>query len=134
MGDADIIRRLNDEVFVGGNLDTFDELIADDYVTHDPPPGFDGNKGGFRDAAQTIISAMSDRKVELDEFADTADGRVVENWRMSAKHTGELFGLPPSNQRVQIKGTEIHRCKDGQIVENWGTIDITDVIEKATGG
>jgi steroid delta-isomerase-like uncharacterized protein len=134
MGDSDIIRRLNDEVFVGGNLAAFDELVADGYVTHDPPPGFEGTKAGFRQAAELIIGAMSDRKIERDDFVDTTDGRVAEDWEFTGTHTGELFGIPASNQRVRIRGTELHRCADGKIVENWGTIDISDIIEKATGG
>ena len=134
MGDSDIIKRLNDEVFIGGNFDAFDDIVDDDFVTHDPIPGFSGDKAGFRQGAEMIVGAMSDRKLEFDDFAETTDGRIVENWEMSATHTGEVFGLPPSNQRVKVRGTEIHRCANGKFVENWGTVDLTDVIEKATGG
>ena len=134
MGDSDIIKRLNDEVFIGGNLDAYDDLIDDSYVTHDPPPGFSGDKAGFRQAVEMILGAMSDRKLERDDFAETTDGRVVEDWEMSAMHTGEAFGLPASNQRIKIRGTEIHRCANGKLVENWGTVDMTDLIEKATAG
>lgn len=133
MSDADIIRRLTDEVFVGGNLEKFDELVADDYVTHDPPPGFGADKAAFRELAGTIINAMSDRKVQQDDVVETTDGRVVEDWVFTAKHTGELFGLPPSNQQVRIRGTELHRCANGKVVENWGTVDLSDVFQKAGG-
>ena len=134
MSDSDIIRKLTEEVFVGGNFDAFDELVADDYVTHDPPPGFGGDKASFRQIAEMIVGAMSDRKVEKEDIVETTDGRVVEDWLFSAKHTGEVFGLPPSNQRVRIRGTELHRCADGKVVENWGTVDLSDVFEKAQGG
>ncbi len=32
------VKRFVDELFIKGNLDIADELIADDYVDHTPPP------------------------------------------------------------------------------------------------
>ena len=74
---------------------------------------------------------MSDRKMDPDEFIDTADGRVVENWTMTGRHTGEVFGLAPSNQEVRVRGMEIFRCEGGKIVEHWGVVDLSDVFMKA---
>jgi predicted ester cyclase len=71
--------------------------------------------------------------MEFDEMIDTADGRVVENWAMSGVHSGEAFGVPPSNQRVRVRGVEIWRCADGRIAENWGAVDMSDFFEKAMG-
>ncbi len=71
--------------------------------------------------------------LEFDELIDTADGRVVESWAMSGVHSGEAFGLPPSGQRVRVRGVEIFRCADGKIVEHWGAVDMSDFIEKAMG-
>lgn len=132
--DADIIRRLTNEGFLAGNVGVIDELVADDYVDHDPPPGVAGTKQGFKDLATMIIGAFSDRKAVFDDYVDTTDGRVVESWLMSAKHTGEAFGVPPSNQEVQVRGVEIFRCAGGKLVEHWGAVDMGDVMMKATGG
>ena len=40
MSDANkaAVRRFVDELFIKGNLDVVDELVADDYVDHTPPP------------------------------------------------------------------------------------------------
>ena len=40
-----------------------DELIADDFVSHDPPPGLPGTKDGFRQLAEMVTAAISDRKI-----------------------------------------------------------------------
>ena len=129
--DADIVRRLSEEAFVDGKIEVVDELIADDFVDHDPPPGLPGTKDGFRQLAELVTTAMSNRKFDPDEYIDTADGRVVENWTMTGTHTGEAFGLPPSGQDVQVRGIEIFRCEGGKIVEHWGAVDMSDVFEKA---
>jgi predicted ester cyclase len=52
---------------------------------------------------------------------------------MIGTHTGEAFGLPPSGQSVRIRGVEIWRCDNGKIVEHWGSIDMSDLFEKAAG-
>jgi steroid delta-isomerase-like uncharacterized protein len=128
---ADIVRRLTDEAFVGGNAEVVDEVIAEDFVTHDPPPGLPATREGQRSIAELVASAFSDRKLEFDDYVDTTDGRVVESWAMVGTHTGEAFGLPASGQQVRVRGIEIWRCSNGRIVEHWGTVDMSDVFEKA---
>ena len=129
--DADIVRRLNDEAFIGGNLGAFDDLMAESFVSHDPPPGVPGTREGFRALAGMVVGAFSDRKMEFDEYVDTADGRVVESWAMIGTHTGEVFGLPASGQIVRVRGIELWRCSEGKAVEHWGAVDMSDLFEKA---
>ena len=131
--DADIVRRLSDEVIIGGNVGALDELMADSFVSHDPPPGLPGTRDGFRTLAELVAGAFSDRKLDFDEYVDTADGRVVENWVMIATHTGEAFGLPASGREVRVRGIKLWRCADGRIVEHWGAVDMSDVVAKAMG-
>jgi steroid delta-isomerase-like uncharacterized protein len=131
--DSAVVQRLTKEVFIDGNLAVIEDLVSDDFVDHDPPPGLPPTKDGMRLLAQTVVSAFSDRKTEFDEFLDTADGRVVENWAMIATHTGEAFGLPPSGESIRVRGVEIFRCEDGKVAEHWGAVDMSDVAQKALG-
>jgi steroid delta-isomerase-like uncharacterized protein len=129
--DADIIRRLTDEAFVGGNASVIDDLVGDDYVDHDPPPGLSADKAGFRQVAELVATAFSDRKMEFDDYLETSDGKIVESWAMTGTHTAEAFGVPPSNQSIRVRGMEIWRCSGGKVVEHWGVVDMSDVFEKA---
>lgn len=128
---ADIVRRVTDEAFMGGNVEVVDELFADNFVSHDPPPGMPGSREGQRALVEVVVSAFSDRKLEFDEYLDTTDGRVVESWAMVGTHSGDAFGLPGSGQQVRVRGIEIWRCSNGKIVEHWGAVDMSDVFEKA---
>ena len=132
-GDSAIIQRLTNEVFLDGNLTAIDELVADDFVDHDPPPGVSPDKAGFRQLAELVIAAFSDRTIDFDDYADLTDGRVVENWAMTGTHTGEAFGLPPSGQSATVRGMEIFRCEGGKLVEHWGVVDMSDLAQKALG-
>jgi len=129
--DTDLVRRLTDEVFLRGDLQAVDEVVADDFVSHDPPPGMPDTREGFRGVAEMVVGAFSDRKMEFDDFLETTDGRVVESWAMQGTHTGEAFGLPPSNQLVRVRGVELWRCAGGKVVEHWGAVDMSDLFEKA---
>jgi steroid delta-isomerase-like uncharacterized protein len=130
--DADLIRRLTDEVYLGGNVQLVDEVFADDFVSHDVPPGFPATKEGQRQLAQLVVEAFSDRKTEFDELMETTDGRIIQNWCMVGTHSGEIFGIPASGQQVYVRGIDIFRCADGKVAEHWGVADMSDLMEKAS--
>src|SRR3954452_12816477 len=91
MADRDVVKRLTDEGFPAGNARVVDELFADDFVDHDPPPGVPPRKDGVRMLIQAISSGHT-------------DGRVVESWAMTGAHTGEAFGfhLAPCSPNVGL--------------------------------
>lgn len=130
---ADLVRRLTEEGFAKGNLAVFDEILSDDFVSHDPPPGAPPNREGMKAVAEMVGAAFDDVGFEFDEFIDAVDGRVTENWAMTGIHAHEAFGMPPSGKSVRVRGIEIWRCAGGKIVEHWGSIDMSDVAEKAMG-
>jgi len=129
--DSDVVRRFTQEVFIDGDFSHWDDLIGDDFVDHDPMPGMPNDKKGQRQTAEAVVAAFSARNAENDELIETTDGRVVENWLFAGKHTGEMMGIPPSGKDIHVRGIEIWRCADGRIVEHWGVVDISDVLEKA---
>ncbi|WP_223885138.1 ester cyclase [Nocardia colli] len=49
--------------------------------------------------------------------AELPDGWVVNHWRMTATHTGDVFGVPASGRPVSLTGTDIVRVVDGRIAE-----------------
>ncbi len=118
-----LVRRWFEELFNSENLDVADEITAPDHVNHDPtlpdlPPGPDGDKqvvnlyhGAFPDANITI----EDQVAEGDE--------VVTRWTGRGTHQGELLGVPPSGNRVEVTGMTLNRVSGGKIVETWTNYD-----------
>jgi predicted SnoaL-like aldol condensation-catalyzing enzyme len=77
----DVARRLAGEVFSRGDLETFEELLADDYLNHNiPVPGIAGDKAGFREEFFGV--PPSNGVVEWTEihWLRVADSRIVEHW------------------------------------------------------
>ena len=128
---SDIVRRLTAEVFVGGDFSHWDDFYDDSFVDHDPMPGTSDDKKGQREIAEMVVGGLSNRKMEMDELVETTDGRVVENWIFLGTHTGDMIGMPPSGQDVRVRGMELWRVANGKIVEHWGVVDVSDILQKA---
>ena len=82
-------------------------------------PGLPPNGEGLKTLAQMVVGTFDNRKIDA-EYLETPDGRIVENWVFTGKHTGEAMGIPPSGEAITIRGIEIWRIADGKIVERWG--------------
>lgn len=107
------------------DLAAIEELLAPDYVDHNPPPfqnpalrGVEGSRDGFN-AATKIFSDW--RHEVLDQFTD--GDRVITRVVGRGKHTGEMLGIPASNNDVAMEGIAIHRIADGKIAEHWSQVD-----------
>jgi steroid delta-isomerase-like uncharacterized protein len=127
---ADVVRRLTDEAFIAGTFDTWAEIVSGDFVDNDPMQGLPPTTEGLQALAQMVVGTFEDRDIEA-EHLETPDGRVVENWVFTGRHTGEAMGIPPSGEAIRIRGIEIWRVADDKIVERWGVIDVSDVMQKA---
>ena len=118
-----IAQRLAREVFSGGDMRVFDELVADDYVNHNiPVPGIPGTKAGFRQLVEATRQAFPDVEVEVQDLVAEGDF-VVFHDHVTATSTGDFLGVPPTGKPVEW--TEIHflRIGDGQVVEHWTNFD-----------
>ena len=120
--------------WVGGDPAAFDEVLAPDYVFHDPadpdtPPGPAGAKAmaaGFREAFADM------RPVEEDYVA--GGDKVVYRWRVRATHRGAFAGVPPTGREVEFSGIEIVRLEGGRIVEHWDEIDALGLLRQLGAG
>jgi steroid delta-isomerase-like uncharacterized protein len=116
-------RRFLQEAFNEGNLSVVDEIYASDYVLHDPavPDEIRGPEGvkGF---VQMYRSAFPDTHITVeDQIAEGDD--VVTRWTGRGTHQGELFGIPPSGNQIEISGITIDRFSGGKGVESWTNYD-----------
>ena len=117
-----ILRRFDEEVWNGGNIDVMDELFAADYVNHDPSLGQTPDRDGHKRTVAMARAALPDVHETVDDLFGEGD-RVVFRWTITATHLGELLGTAPTGNRVEIGGIEIYRFHNEKIVERWGSFD-----------
>lgn len=125
-----VAKRLAEEVFSQGNMKTFDDIVAPQYVNHRmPAPNIPGTKEGFRQLVLATRQAFPDVHVTMGELVAEGDF-VVFHDTVQATSKGDFMGIPPTGK--PITWTEIHFLKvtKGQIVEHWNNFDQLGILKQ----
>jgi predicted ester cyclase len=56
--------------------------------------------------------------------------KVAVRYTLEGTHEGELFGVPPTGQRLSIKSISVERVSDGKILEHWRVTDSLDMMQQ----
>jgi steroid delta-isomerase-like uncharacterized protein len=125
-----LARRVIEEMFNRGNLGVADELLAPDYVDHDPamPDDVRGPEG-FKEYVRAYRSAFSDIHIRIEEQIAEGD-KVVTRWTGTGTHDGDLAGIAPTGNRVTLPGMEIVRISEGKLVEGWEGYDSMNLMQQ----
>ena len=123
-----IVVRFNKEVIEQGNVETFNALVAEDFVNHSAPPGApNGPESMINFFTQVLLPAFPDLKAEI--YDQVAEGdKVTTRKAFHGTHTGELMGIPASNKKVVIHVIDIVKLRDGKYVEHWGMNNMQSVM------
>ena len=93
-----LVERFVDEIFVKGNSDAVDELLADDFVGHTWPGTGDG-KADLKKAIERVSAGLSDPKFTIEDMI-AEDDRVAVRLTASARQTGTFMGMPGSGKTL----------------------------------
>jgi predicted ester cyclase len=55
---------------------------------------------------------------------------VVTRWTGRGTHQGELFGVAPSGNQVELSGITISRFEGGKIAEDWTNSDTLSMMQQ----
>jgi steroid delta-isomerase-like uncharacterized protein len=125
-----IVTRFNKEFIEKGDVQVFYEIIAPHYINHSAPPGTPkGPEGVLYFFNEVLRPAFPDLSVEIfDVLAE--DDKVVTYKTFHGTHEGNLMGVPPSHQKVEIDVIDIVRLSEGKIKEHWHVMDLESVLAK----
>ena len=124
-----LAQRWLDEVWNKGDLSSIDELIASDYVLHDPTrPGLRG-RAGIKESIVTFRRAFPDLHFTIEDQIAERD-RIVTRYTVQGTHLGPLMGIPATGKQGTITGIDIYRITDGQIVEAWSNWDTLGLLQR----
>jgi steroid delta-isomerase-like uncharacterized protein len=114
--------RMTEEVFRQGHTEVVEELVAEDFVEHNPMPGFGSDREGLKQFVTTLREAFPDFDIRIED--QLADGdKVVTRLTWRGTHTGEYSGLPPTGRRVEVQALTVFHFRDGKVFQNWTVID-----------
>jgi steroid delta-isomerase-like uncharacterized protein len=125
-----IVRRWYEDLFNPGNLDVADEIVAEDHTHHDPTlPDIPSGPEGQRQLVNLYRDAFLDAHITVEDQLAEGD-EVVTRWTGRGTHRGELMGVPPSGNRVEVSGISINRVSRGKIEETWSNYDALGMMQQ----
>ncbi|MFJ1651423.1 ester cyclase [Streptomyces sp. NPDC088337] len=115
-----------------GDLEsTWDQYIAADLTIH-PSSGFEFTRQSWLEAEQALFAAFTDVHVEvLDQVAE--GDKVATRWALTARQTGEFFGVPSAGRSGRLTGTTFDVVRDGKIAEHWGEVGVPHFLHQLGG-
>jgi steroid delta-isomerase-like uncharacterized protein len=118
------MRQFYEEVVQKGNLAVLDELVAPNFVDHNPAPGQAAGAAGVRQYFTAMRAAVTDIRVDIEQILAEGD-KVVGHIAVRGTHTGDLMGMPASGREVVMRVSDIVRIENGKAVERWGVEDMS---------
>ena len=116
-----LVRRFYEEIDKG-NLEAMDELVAEDYIDHHPPPfPVAPGREGLKEAFKLFWEATPGYHEIEDQIAE--GDKVVTRLTAYGKHEGDLPGAPRTGNDMRMTAVVIHRVADGKLAEKWSDKD-----------
>jgi predicted ester cyclase len=128
---AELVRRLHAELLASRDLDRLGEFFADDFTSHNMPPGLPQGLAGVRAFFQGFLDGLSEIEVSVDELIADGD-RVAVATTTTGVHSGDLFGVAATGRTVSVTGIDMVRV-DGKIVEHRGLTDTVGLLSQIAG-
>ncbi len=106
-----------------GEIDAaVDALFAPEAIDHDPAPGQPAGREGFRAFFHQLAAAFPDAHLEPATMSADED-TVCLAYTLTGTHKGLFQGIEPTGKQISVRGLQIGRFENAQIVERWGSTD-----------
>jgi steroid delta-isomerase-like uncharacterized protein len=124
-----VVRRYIEEVLNREKTAIIDELIALNFIGHDPlGPDIHGPEG-VKQRQALYRSSFPDLLYTVEEMV-AEDDAVVWRWTAHGTHKGEIMGVAPTRKQVTIVGTMTCHLVDGKLQEAWNNWDVSGLLRQ----
>lgn len=116
-----IVQRFYEEVFNQRKIDAIDELMAAQFINHDPTPVAARDRASMKQFIQTLTAAFPNHHHQIEDLIAEGD-KVVVRCTLTATHKGQFPGfmeLPPTGRLICQRQIHILRVQDQQLAEHW---------------
>jgi len=112
-----------------GELETIRDVVSDDVKDHDPAPDQGPGPQGFIDFFTSMRNAFPDFRVDVEHMVSDQD-HVCFAYTATGTHKGEFMGVEPTGESFKVRGMQIGRFENGQLVERWGSTDELGILKQ----
>ena len=112
-----------------GDLNTVDQVIAANWVNHDPSlPPLQGYEG-FKQLTMLFRTAFPGFQTEIEDMLAEGD-KVAARMHIRMTNSGSFQGMPPTGKAVDVTATGIFRIVDGRVTDNWVNLDMLGLLQQ----
>src|SRR5215212_6179311 len=117
------------EAFANADLGTLDELLAPEFINHNPLPGQDPGREGYMRTVAEKHAAYSDILHTIDYQATDGDMVITRHTTHRIHDRGASLGMEPTGREWNFTHIDIHRIVGGKIVEAWSAKSASPFLE-----
>lgn len=117
-----------EQMWNSGEPNLVDEIFAPDYTGHTPREDIEGTE-----SVKKLVSQMHEA---FPDFELTYDPVVADENHVAVKveihgtHEGNLGGLAPTGNEVELSGMIISQIEDGKVAEEWRQMDTMGMFQQ----
>ncbi len=124
-----LIKRLFSEVWNARHVDIVPEILSPDVILQYDQGELKGITKWKEKFYKPIVEAFPDVRLEIEDIV--ADGDlVVTRWKARGTLKGTLFGVLPTDEVIEFKGTSWMKVFEGKIVAMWTHWDVSYLIQQ----
>jgi predicted ester cyclase len=97
-----------------GDVESSLRFIAPDSLDQ----GSRASREDWRRKWEAMTAGCPDMAVVTEQSVENGEW-VSNRYTISGTHTGSFFGQPPTGERFEIRGMDMVRVRDGQLIEHW---------------
>jgi predicted ester cyclase len=117
-----MIDRIPLEVLNNSNFGLIDEIVANDFVEHDPQPGVPPTREGLKQTLQALKTAFPDLRYTIEDSLESGD-KIVHRLTGTGTMKADYMGMPATGKRATWTEIHIGRVANGRLAEHWGLVD-----------
>jgi len=127
-----LLRRWFEEVWNQGQVEAIDEMMAADAIAHGLGDAQVVGTTAFKAFHAKFRGAFPDIRITVDDVVSQGD-RAAVRFTIRATHRGDHLGVPATGREVNFPAMSFVRCRNGQIVEGWNSVDMLGMLQQVGG-
>jgi len=125
----DLVNRMIEEIQNNKRLELCDELFAENFINHTPPPNIPNDRDGIRRLFAMTHTAFPDgRIVVADQISDA--NKVWTRKTFSGTHTGAFGTIPPTGKLITYEVMDILEIENGKMTQHWSVVDRLNLFQQ----
>lgn len=126
-----VVQAFHRRILTEQDLDAAEELLAEDYVEHNPllPDGEIRGRDEMVAFWAEMFEAIADMGITEQEIV-VEGNTVVTRHTGRGRHVGEFMGLEPTDETFEVEGIDLYHVENGKLAEAWVSMDSMQLLQQ----